>query len=112
MRASTPSNTATAPKGRHVRAARSSYLLKTQMLPPIYLDADARNVTPACPIRQRVGLGFDIPGQPTIRIAITLEHAAFLARYLNAYVKSAAGDQAPISRLISSEPMSVPSEGG
>jgi hypothetical protein len=81
------------------------------MLPPIYLDAAARNVTPVCSQRDRIGLGFDIEGQATVRVAITLEHAAFLVVALANYMNSAAADQAPISRLISSESKSVPSEG-
>ena len=39
-------------------------------LPAIYLDAKARNVTPFCESRRRVGLGFDIPGQEPVRVAL------------------------------------------
>ncbi len=39
------------------------------LLPTFYLDADVRNVTPVCPGRERMGL--DLPGQPTVRVAIT-----------------------------------------
>ncbi|MFG0593593.1 hypothetical protein ACF8OH_03670 [Delftia sp. WSY_9] len=63
------------------------------LLPAIYLDADVRNVTPVCPGRKRLGLGLDIPGQPTVRVAITLEHAQFLRDSLNDYISAAAGGQ-------------------
>ena len=55
-----------------------------KLLPVIYLDADVRNVTPVCPGRKRLGLGLDIPGQPTVRVAITLAHARFLRDSLDA----------------------------
>ncbi len=63
------------------------------LLPAIYLDADVRNVTPVCPGRKRLGLGLDIPGQPTVRVAITLEHAQFLRDSLNDYISASAGCQ-------------------
>jgi hypothetical protein len=63
------------------------------LLPAIYLDADARNVTPACPGRKRLGLGLDIPGQPTVRVAITLAHARFLRDSLDDYISDSAGCQ-------------------
>lgn len=80
-------------------------------LPAIYLDAAVRNITPVCPGRERLGLGLDIPGQATVRVAITMDHAQFLRDYLTNYINDAAGTQKPISRLISSESKSVPSEG-
>lgn len=61
------------------------------LLPAIYLDADMRNVTPVCPGRKRLGLGLDIPGQPTVRVAITLEHAQFLRDSLDDYISASAG---------------------
>lgn len=81
-------------------------------LPSIYLDAAVRNVTPVCPGRKRLGLGIDIPGQETVRVAITLGHAQFLRGCLDDYIKSAAGTHQPTSELISSASIAVPSEGG
>ena len=80
-------------------------------LPGIYLDATVRNITPLCSVRSRLGLGFDMPGQAPIRLAITVEHAAQLLTALQDYMKLAAGSQSPMSPLISSESRSVPSEG-
>ena len=80
-------------------------------LPAIYLDAQVRNVTPYCNGRARLGLGLDILGQPTVRVAITLDHAQFLRDSLDGYIKSAAGTHQPMSGLISSSASSVPSEG-
>lgn len=80
-------------------------------LPPIYLDADVRNVTPFCPSRARYGLGLDIPNQPTVRVAITLDHARFLRDALSNYISASAGSHQPMSGLISSSASSVPSEG-
>lgn len=64
-----------------------------RLLPAICLDADVRNVTPVCPGRKRLGLGLDIPGQPTVRVAITLEHAQFLRDGLDDAIGAAAGCQ-------------------
>ncbi|MFD2754270.1 hypothetical protein [Comamonas terrae] len=58
-------------------------------LPAIYLDATARNVLPFCEGRRRLGLGFDIPGQETVRVALTLESARFLMTSLEEYIKAA-----------------------
>lgn len=80
-------------------------------LPAIYLDAKARNVTPFCPSRDRLGLGFDIPGQEPVRLALTLESARFIQTYLESYIKEFAGTQRPMSALISSESKSVSSDG-
>jgi len=63
------------------------------LLPAIYLDAGVRNVTPVCPGRKRLGLGLDIPGQSTVRVAITLEHAQFLRDSLDDYISASAGCQ-------------------
>lgn len=60
-------------------------------LPAIYLDAQVRNVTPYCHGRARLGLGLDIAGLPTVRVALTLDHAQFLRDYLDEYINSAAG---------------------
>lgn len=77
---------------------------------PIYLDATARNVTPFCESRRRVGLGFDIPGQEPVRVALTLESAQFIQTYLESYIKEFAGTQRPMSELTSSNSKSVSSE--
>lgn len=82
------------------------------LLPAIYLDADVRNITPVCTGRKRLGMGLDIPGQPTVRVAITLEHAQFLRDYLNDYISASAGCQRPMSGLMSNASSTVPSEGG
>lgn len=60
-------------------------------LPAVYLDAEVRNVTPFCHVRARLGLGLDIAGLPTVRVAITLDHACFLRDCLDDYINSAAG---------------------
>lgn len=56
---------------------------------PIYVDAVVRNVLTFCEDRRRVGLGFDIPGQETVRVALTLESARVLMTSLEEYVKEA-----------------------
>ena len=81
------------------------------MLPAIYTDAGVRVITPVCPQRQRLGIGFDIPGMLPWRVAITPEAAEFLLGELASYISSFAGSQSSGSELIPSEPMSVPSEG-
>ncbi len=80
-------------------------------LPAVYLDAEVRNVTPFCDGRARLGLGLDIAGLPTVRVAITLDHAQFLRDYLSDYISVLAGSHQPMSGLISSSASSVPSEG-
>lgn len=79
---------------------------------PDYLDATVRCVLPFCGVRHRFALAFDVPGMPPVRLALSPEDANFLATHLRDYINEAAGTQNPMSRLISSEPMSVPSEGG
>lgn len=56
---------------------------------PIYLDAVVRNVLPFCEDRRRVGLGFDIPGQEPVRVALTLESARILMTSLEEYINEA-----------------------
>ena len=80
-------------------------------LPAIYLDAEVRNVTPYCNGRARLGLGLDIAGLPTVRVALTLDHARFLRDCLSDYISASAGSHQPMSGLISSSASSVPSEG-
>lgn len=58
-------------------------------LPPAYLDAVVRNVLPFCEDRRRVGLGFDIPDQEPVRVALTLESARVLMTSLEEYIKEA-----------------------
>lgn len=58
-------------------------------LPPVYLEAVVRNVLPFCEDRRRVGLGFDIPGQEPVRVALTLESARILMTSLEEYIKEA-----------------------
>lgn len=80
-------------------------------LPKTYLDASVRCVLPVCPGRQRLGLGLDVLGQPTVRIALDQRSAQLLLDAVADYVKSFAGNQSPWSSLIPSEAVSVPSEG-
>ena len=58
-------------------------------MPPVYLDAVVRNVLPFCEDRRRVGLGFDIPDQEPLRVALTLESARVLMTSLEEYIKEA-----------------------
>lgn len=60
-------------------------------LPAFYLDAEVRNVTPYCNGRARLGLGLDIAGLPTVRVALTLDHARFLRDCMDDFINSAAG---------------------
>ena len=80
-------------------------------LPSLYLAAALRNVTPVCPEQKRLGVGFDIPGAAPMRLALTVADAQALANVLADYINCAAGTQSPISSLISSASMSVPSDG-
>lgn len=85
------------------------------MLPPIYVDATLRNVTPVCPTRQRFGLGFEVDAggghNMMVRVAITTAQAEFLQAALGDYISSLAGSQSAGSELSPSDPVSVPSEG-
>ena len=80
-------------------------------LPNIYLDAAWRNVTPVCPDRNHLGVGFDIPGTGPVRFALTLADAQWLVASLDDYIKLAAGTQSPMSALIPNSSISVPSDG-
>lgn len=80
------------------------------MLPPIYFDADVRNVTPVCPDRKRIGIGFDMDELP-VRVALTLAGAKCLRTLIDDYINSFARTQSDGSLLIPSEPKSVPSDG-
>ncbi|MCF8156426.1 MAG: hypothetical protein K9K35_10510 [Rhodoferax sp.] len=81
------------------------------MLPHTYIDADLRNVTPVCEARQRIGIGFDLPNNKAVRVALTLPAAAVMRDVLEGYINSFAGTQSDTSLLIPSEPKSHPSEG-
>lgn len=81
------------------------------MLPLIYTNAQARNVTPVCAVRDRLGVGFELESGEVVRLAISRQNADALAQMLADYVKSPAGSQSPMSQEIPSEPRSVPSEG-
>lgn len=81
------------------------------MLPTVYTDALVRAVTPVCPCRLRMGLAFDLPDGQVVRLALNEESVRFLRACLDDYSSSFAGTQSPGSPLISSESMSVPSEG-
>lgn len=81
------------------------------MLPPIYQDAQVRNVTPRCPERNRLGIGLELASGEVVRFALDEAGVAFLAMCLQDYWNSAAGRQSPGSALISRESMSVPSAG-
>lgn len=50
------------------------------LLPTFYLDADVLNVAPVCPGCKRMGLGLDLPGQPTVHVSITRGARAVFAR--------------------------------
>lgn len=83
------------------------------MLPISYDDASVRNVTPVCPSRLRIGIGFDI-GDPTptpLRVALDLEDARQLVVLLQSYINSFAGSQSPGSELSPSALVSVLSDG-
>lgn len=82
-------------------------------LPVQYLNADVRCVLPLCPKRDRFGIGLDIAGQPTVRVALTRDDAVFLveALGLQGYLSRGAGSQSPMSRLSPISSSSVPSEG-
>lgn len=82
-----------------------------QQLPESYRDAEVRCVLPHCPVRGRMGLGIDIPGEPTVRVAINLEGARLIWLALGGYISSLAGNQSPGSPLMPSDPRSVPSDG-
>lgn len=62
----------------------------------------------------RMGVAFNVPGQPVVRLSITMADARFLIDGLRDamdHSSCAAGTQSPMSALMSSEPRSVPSEG-
>lgn len=80
-------------------------------LPPVYVDARWRCVTPVCPARGSLGVAFDVPGQPPVRLALPVDDARALMGLLSDYVNSPAGTQSPMSELMPSAERSVPSEG-
>lgn len=81
------------------------------MLPNVFEDAGVRGTTQFCPLRKRMGLSFDVPGQSPWYFAITREHAVFLRLCLDDYLNSPAGAQSCKSDGIPSDPISVPSGG-
>ncbi|MGV0960128.1 MAG: hypothetical protein ACOYB1_09855 [Limnohabitans sp.] len=81
------------------------------MLKSSYVDAKLRNVTPVCPCRDRLGLGFVLPDSQLLRLALSTADALALQRCLDDYTKSAAGCQSPESSLMPNNPKSVPSDG-
>lgn len=81
------------------------------MLPPIYQDAQVRNVTPVCPKRNRLGIGLELSNGAVVRVALDAAGVDFLTKCLKDYWNSAAGRQLPGSELMSRESMSVPSDG-
>lgn len=81
------------------------------MLPPIYRDAQVRNVTPVCTERGRLGVGIRLDSGEVVRVALNPECVEFLMMAVNDYMRSPAGSQSPMSREIPISPKSVPSEG-
>jgi len=81
------------------------------MLPVSYPDAEWFNVTPCCPERKRLGLGFLRADGTLARFALSESDASMLMQALAFYVKSPAGSQSATSELMPSDPRSVPSEG-
>lgn len=81
------------------------------MLPATYINTSAHNVTPLCPVRERLGVGLQLESGEVLRLALTEQSAVFLLKALADYVKSPAGCQSPMSDEIPSAPKSVPSDG-
>lgn len=81
------------------------------MLPDEYIDVGARNVTPVCPVRSRIGLGFNLANGKALRLALTESDARFIHASLADYISDLAATQSPGSALMPSAPMSVPSDG-
>lgn len=81
------------------------------MLTSSYIDAGTRCVLPFCPDRGRLGLAFDVLGQPTVRLALTPLDAVSLRNCLTGYINSLAGSHSDASELMPSAPVSVPSDG-
>lgn len=70
------------------------------MLPPIYLDASARCVTPRCPQRERIGMALSLVDGTVVRVALTVEAAQFFIEGLQSYINSEAGTQSEMSSLM------------
>jgi|GEM_PF-4555449 len=62
-------------------------------LPPIYQDAGVRTITPRCPLRERVGLAFDMPDGTVLRLAVSVRDAEFLRTGLDHYLAPPAIDR-------------------
>lgn len=81
-------------------------------IPPSYQDAVVRCVLPVCTASGRIAFAFDAADGQTLRFAVPLAQAEWMARNLLDYMSEAARTQSPGSALMSSDPMSVPSGGG
>ena len=64
-------------------------------IPPSYQDSVLRCVLPVCFATGRVALAFDTADGQILRIALTQEHAAWLADRLSKYMSEAAGAHVP-----------------
>ena len=60
------------------------------MLPDEYIDVGARNVTPVCPVRSRIGLGFNLANGKALRLALTESDARFIHASLADYISDLA----------------------
>lgn len=81
-------------------------------IPASYQDSVVRCVLPVCVATGRIALAFDTADGQTLRVALTQEHAAWLAGSLSDYMSEEARTQSPGLSLMPSAPRSVPSEGG
>lgn len=80
------------------------------MLSKSFDQATLRVVTPVCHVTGRIGLAFNA-GADVVRLALDVRDALVLCDLVRNYVSSRGSDQSPGSALISSAPMSVPSDG-
>lgn len=80
-------------------------------IPVSYQDAVVRCVLPVCTATGRIAIAVDTQDGQTLRIALSQEHAAWLAGCLTDCISSDACTQSPGSALMPSAPKSVPSGG-
>lgn len=81
-------------------------------LPPSYVPATWRNVTPVDLKRGVMGLGFNLPDGSVMRFAVAAAEVAGWLESVQSYL-AAAGihSQSPMSLESPSEPKSVPEDG-
>lgn len=68
-------------------------------IPPSYTACTLRNVTPACPQTQCIGVGFDAEHGGVVRVNLSVADAAVLCEMLRASIQAHKEAQAPRAQV-------------